>query len=405
MNMLNAQGVLRPEEAILKTSSSQKPALLPQITHYYLRQLLHQNLHPLSPNAGFGHAQEFNPLDDLNLLLLAQYPEAQVLRSHLHSLEHLALRHQTLSSQGAKHTFSLQETERQIFQILGIKPQPTQPHGTILIVDDVPDNLLLLSLTLVQQGYEVCSAISGSLALNRAAEIQPDMILLDVMLPGIDGYEVCERLKSAPATQNIPVIFLSAVDDPFDKVKAFEIGGADYITKPFQIEEVLTRIEHHIRRHQQQRQLELQNQTLQAMLEFQRQSEKRYRSTFEDAVCGMLRSTPDGRFLEVNQALAEIYGYDSPQDLMTQVTNIAHQLYVHPQRRRDFIYYLRQYQKVKDFESQVFRKDGQIIWISEDARAVQDEQGNLLFYEGTVRDISDRRQTEERLRQFHNNLM
>ena len=127
-------------------------------------------------------------------------------------------------------------------------------QGHILIVDDTPDNLRLLSKTLSEQGYEVQCAINGKLALMAVKHEPPDLILLDIKMPEMDGYEVCERLKMQEETAAIPVIFLSALDDVFDKVKAFTVGGVDYITKPFQIEEVFARIENQltIRRLQQQ---------------------------------------------------------------------------------------------------------------------------------------------------------
>ncbi|BBD54697.1 response regulator [Planktothrix agardhii 1801] len=126
-------------------------------------------------------------------------------------------------------------------------------QGHILIVDDTPDNLRLLSKTLSEQGYEVQCAINGKLALMAVKHEPPDLILLDIKMPEMDGYEVCERLKMQEETAAIPVIFLSALDDVFDKVKAFTVGGVDYITKPFQVEEVFARIENQltIRRLQQ----------------------------------------------------------------------------------------------------------------------------------------------------------
>lgn len=115
-------------------------------------------------------------------------------------------------------------------------------NSEILIVDDTPNNLRLLSDMLSDRGYEVRKAIDGQMALTSARVDPPDLILLDIVMPDIDGYHVCQKLKSDPKTRQIPVIFLSALDDPLDKVKAFQVGGIDYITKPFQIEEVLVRV-------------------------------------------------------------------------------------------------------------------------------------------------------------------
>lgn len=118
--------------------------------------------------------------------------------------------------------------------------------GNILIVDDTPNNLRLLSSMLTQQGYEVRSAISGSVALMAVHTVHPDLILLDINMPKMGGYEVCERLKANVETQEIPVIFLSALSEAIDKVRAFQVGGVDYITKPFQVEEVLARVENQL---------------------------------------------------------------------------------------------------------------------------------------------------------------
>ncbi len=118
--------------------------------------------------------------------------------------------------------------------------------ANILIVDDIPSNLRLLSKILTEQGYDVGKALNGQLALKSAQAEPPDLILLDITMPEMDGYEVCERLKSDPQTAQIPVIFLSALDEVFNKVRAFSVGGVDYITKPFEAEEVIARVQNHL---------------------------------------------------------------------------------------------------------------------------------------------------------------
>jgi diguanylate cyclase (GGDEF)-like protein len=118
--------------------------------------------------------------------------------------------------------------------------------GNILVVDDIPDNLRILSTALTERGYRVRCAKNGAMALLTTQKEPPHLILLDIKMPDMDGYQVCEKLKADATTCHIPIIFLSAFDDVLDKVKAFEVGGADYITKPFQIEEVVARIEHQL---------------------------------------------------------------------------------------------------------------------------------------------------------------
>ncbi|CAD5961182.1 Phytochrome-like protein cph2 [Planktothrix tepida] len=125
-----------------------------------------------------------------------------------------------------------------------MNPELSPPmKGNILLVDDLPENLQLLSDLLIQLGYTVRSVTSGRMALKTVRFKQPDVIFLDVKMPEMDGYQVCEALKADENFRNIPVIFISALNDVFDKVKAFQAGGVDYITKPFQVEEVVARLE------------------------------------------------------------------------------------------------------------------------------------------------------------------
>ncbi|WP_016953098.1 diguanylate cyclase domain-containing protein [Anabaena sp. PCC 7108] len=128
--------------------------------------------------------------------------------------------------------------------------------GNILLVDDIPENLQLLSDLLVKLGYTVRSVTSGRMALKTVKVKRPDVILLDIKMPEMDGYQVCQALKADENLHNIPVIFISALDDVFDKVTAFKSGGIDYITKPFQIEEVVARLENQLTIQRQQRLLE-----------------------------------------------------------------------------------------------------------------------------------------------------
>jgi len=117
---------------------------------------------------------------------------------------------------------------------------------TILVVDDVAPNLIFLSAILNKQGFETHCLSNGHMALEEAKKQPPDLILLDIRMPEMDGYEVCRRLKKDPKTRDIPVIFISALDAVQDKLQAFSVGGADYITKPFRFEEVVARVETHL---------------------------------------------------------------------------------------------------------------------------------------------------------------
>lgn len=157
------------------------------------------------------------------------------------------------------------DTTLQSFCLSGIETQPLEnPSGQIkiLIVDDRPDNLRLLSRILTDCGYAVQRAISGQLALNAVRVSPPHLILLDVLMPDLNGYEVCRQLKSEEKYHDIPIIFISALSEELNKVKAFELGGADYITKPFQIQEVLIRVKHQLTILELQRELQKKNQDL-----------------------------------------------------------------------------------------------------------------------------------------------
>lgn len=140
-------------------------------------------------------------------------------------------------------------------------------QSNILIVDDTPANLRLLSQILTKGGHKVRAALNGAHALTSVQAVPPDLILLDIRMPEMDGYEVCQRLKADERTANIPVLFISALDETEDKVKGFAAGGVDYITKPFQAEEALARVETHLALHQLHRQLQTANAELARRLE------------------------------------------------------------------------------------------------------------------------------------------
>jgi len=128
-----------------------------------------------------------------------------------------------------------------------------------------------------------------------------------------------------------------------------------------------------------------------------REAERRYRSIFEHATEGIFQTTPDGRYLDANPALARIYGYATPEALIAGLSDIQHQLYVDPERRREFVRLMREYGHARNFESPVYRRDGGVIWISENAREVRDENGTVVCYEGTVVEITERKRYQEEL--------
>ncbi|MEO1386360.1 MAG: response regulator [Cyanobacteria bacterium J06634_6] len=160
-----------------------------------------------------------------------------------------------------------------------------EPQG-ILIVDDNPTNLEVLSESLIQEGFQVAVAIDGESALEQISYHPPELILLDVMMPGIDGFETCRRLKENPDTYNIPVVFMTALSDAQNKVKGLSLGAIDYITKPFQHEEVLARVRVHLQVQNLARTLQEQNHLLKGEIE--------------------QRQTAEAKLVEANQALENL---------------------------------------------------------------------------------------------------
>lgn len=191
--------------------------------------------------------------------------------------------------------------------------------GTILVVDDNPTNIQVLFDVLSEMGYRVAIAKSGEAALQRLQSYHPDIILLDVMMPGIDGFETCQRLKVDPATRDIPVIFMTALSDSVDKVKGLSLGAVDYITKPIQHEEALARIRVHLQLRDAQKKLEQQTAELSQALEDLKQAQVQLVQSEKMSSLGQLVA---GIAHEINNPVNFIYGNLTPaeehiRDLMT----------------------------------------------------------------------------------------
>ncbi|BAY08522.1 hybrid sensor histidine kinase/response regulator [Calothrix sp. NIES-2098] len=190
------------------------------------------------------------------------------------------------------------------------KQLSNSPKADILVIDDTPENLNLLSAMLTEQGYKVRSVTKGSTGLRGANAVPPDLILLDVNMPEMNGYEVCQQLKTSDRTRDIPVIFISALGDVLDKVKAFAVGGVDYITKPFQLEEVLARIENHLTIRQLQKQLQAQNQQLQQEIRNRTKAEEKFAKVFRSSPNPIAIATiSEARVLDVNPSFLKMSGY------------------------------------------------------------------------------------------------
>ncbi|MEG4121012.1 response regulator [Microcoleus sp. N9_B4] len=171
--------------------------------------------------------------------------------------------------------------------------------GNIVIVDDLPENLRFLTEILTKEGYTVRCVTNGAMALRTVRNHPPDVLLLDIKMPDMDGYQVCETLKSDEKTSEIPIIFLSALDQVFDKVKAFKVGGIDYISKPFEPEEVLVRLETQVTIQHQKRQVK------EALARHQQTAEIAYQS--RALLANLLNSSLDG-IAAVEAVRADIAG-------------------------------------------------------------------------------------------------
>jgi diguanylate cyclase (GGDEF)-like protein len=156
-----------------------------------------------------------------------------------------------------------------------VKKTILEYKANLLVVDDNPDNLRVLSAILSQDGYKVRKATSGETALHTIVVEKPDLILLDIKMPKMDGYTICSLLKKNEQTRDIPIIFLSALDQTSNRVKGFEVGGVDYITKPFQVEDILVRIKHHLTIVKQRQELHEHNQLLIQEIHYRKQIESK----------------------------------------------------------------------------------------------------------------------------------
>lgn len=258
----------------------------------------------------------------------------------------------------------------------------------ILLIEDDPSYAKLLRACLDRHAagfrfqLEVATTLKSGLARLAGGGI--DIILSDLGLPDSQDLETLKRLhKRVP---DIPIIVLSGIDDPSLEMEAIHLGAEEYLVKGEVERKLIVRsIRYALERRRVAAEL--------------RQAQENYRSIYENTLEGIFQTTMDGKYRTANPGLARIYGYDSSEELMANLTDIGAKLYVKPGRREEFVRLMRWHQVVTNFESQIFRRDGRVIWISENVRAVRDRNGNFLYYEGTVSDITERKEAETRLKE------
>jgi PAS domain S-box-containing protein len=277
----------------------------------------------------------------------------------------------------------------------------------ILIVDDTPDSLEFLGRILEEHGYPVRPAPNGRLALESVAARLPDLILLDVKMPEMDGLEVCRHLKSNAHSRNVPVIFISAYGETAKKVEGFKAGGVDFITKPFEREEVLARVDIQLRLHEltehleqlvDQRTRQLQHEIAERNRTEEILQEKDY--IIESASSVIATCDLEGTMTYVNPAFLKTWGFESAQDI-----------YGRPfwefwmvEDRLDEIMTTLKTKKIWSDEIEARKKDGTLFHVHVLAATVLNKAGEPVSLMSTSVDITDRKQAEEKLNEYREHL-
>ena len=292
---------------------------------------------------------------------------------------------------------------------------------SILLVDDSEANLEMLSQPLIAHGYRVRAVKSGISALKTIEVELPDLILLDVKMPVMDGYEVCRRLKAGERTRGIPVIFISGMMETDEKVKAFEAGGVDYITKPLQIEEVLERVRAHIelqdmRQRLEQMNVELETRVAERTLQLEktvqllreeirerllaedalRKSEERFRLVADYSYDWESWIGPDGTLIWTNPAVTRITGY-TPEEYLKLPDHL--QQIVHPDDYEKIqpVFYkaLKERCYADDFVFRILTKNREMKWVAVSYQPIYSDAGEYLGLRVSISDITEKKLIEE----------
>jgi PAS domain S-box-containing protein len=281
---------------------------------------------------------------------------------------------------------------------------------TILIVDDNPATLGILFDYLRKSGYRVLIAEDGESALERVNYIKPDIILLDIMMPNLDGFEVCRRLKEDKKTRDIPVIFTTALSETSNIIKGFELGAVDYITKPVHYHEVLARVNTHLMVRKLQKSLQEQNKRLKEenlkrkrVQDALRESRERYRLLAENSTDMISRQTPDGVYLYVSPACRPLLGYEIEE----MVGHSAFE-FVHPEALEtipELCEPLQEWPPISTLTYQARCKNDSYIWLETTTKIIRDpKEGMITEIIAVSRDVTARKEAEEALQKAHDEL-
>jgi len=255
----------------------------------------------------------------------------------------------------------------------------------ILVVDDTATNLKLLQAILQPAGYEVITASNGPMALQLAQTLQPQLILLDVKMPGMDGYAVCKNLKESSATRHIPVIFVTSIDDAESETRGFTLGAADYITKPIRVPVILARVKAHIALYGQRRRLE-----------------GMFRDVMEFAPDAFILADMQGSILHVNARAELLFGYRR-EELIGMQESILIPLRLRPEHDHFRASYIQQpLGRLTGISLQCLRKNGSEFPCDINLSSLETNRGRLLM--AVVRDVSAHQQAEQALNESQQRL-
>lgn len=282
--------------------------------------------------------------------------------------------------------------------------ESTTSPAKILIVDDTPANLRLLKRILSEQGYTVHAANSGETALQFLESTLPDIVLLDVMMPGIDGYEVCRRLKDNARTRDIPVIFISAMDAAWDKVKAFTAGGVDYVVKPIEETELLARLETHLslaglRKHLERR-VEERTEELRKAKDALIENQLLLQAIIDTSQTLIYVKDLDGRYMMINERFRELFSHSGAPEGQS-----AHEVFP-PEvadRIRELDRRVIEGGKAIEGEMPLPHADGMHTYIAMKS-PLRDLEGNIYAVCNIATDITERVREEAALRELNEML-